>query len=687
MLESVTSFAGPPRDSFSVERELEELRAALSRERGARILAEQRLAGLVDTIPHIIWQGEPSGAIRLVNRRGLDVSGLSNEQLVGDEWQQIVHPDDLPLTLRRWKRALESGQSYETEYRIRLADGSYHRHLVRGAAQRDEHGEVVAWFGTCTNIQALKDAEHRAHEVVKSTGHDLSQRILDSLPGIFYVFDQSGQFLRWNENFLTVSGYSAEEVGRMHPLEFFGASDHEFITSRITLGFESGHVDAEATFVSKEGRGVPFYFTGQRIEIAGNPCLLGMGIDISLRVQAEERQRQLEMHLRQAQKLESVGRLAAGIAHDFNNILTVQMAHLEPLLAEGSLLPGELRPSVLQISGAAERAATLTRQLLLFSSQKVLQVRTLSLGDVVSRLTDMLRPILGADISLDVEIRSEPVRVSADSGMMEQVLMNLAVNARDAMPHGGRLHICLDTAQVAHRADGSALEGGAGEFARLVVSDSGVGIAEDARDRIFEPFFTTKPVGQGTGLGLSMVYGILQQHGGWVDLCSELGRGTTFTIYMPLAVEDPSMLRPPALKASPPPGKGETILLVEDQEQLRVIVGRLLEARGYRVLTAENGPAALEIWNCERDSIALLLTDMVMPGGMTGLDVLEHVCTSNPQLKAILSTGYSAEPLPEMDLGASVALLQKPYQPAQLFELVRSLLDRPLQQANRDAQI
>src|SRR6478609_2967804 len=224
MLKSAALSTAPPRDSCSVERELEGLRAALSRERSARILAEQRLAGLADT-----------------------------------------------------------------------------------------------------NIQALKDAERRIHEVAESTGHDLSQRILDSLPGIFYVFDQSGRFLRWNENFLTVSGYSAEEVGRMDPLEFFDASDHEFITSRITLGFTSGRVDAEATFVSKEGHGVPFYFTGQRIEIAGTPCLLGMGIDISLRVQAEERQRQLETHLRQAQKLESVGRLAAGIAHDFNNILTVQM--------------------------------------------------------------------------------------------------------------------------------------------------------------------------------------------------------------------------------------------------------------------------------------------------------------------------------------------------------------------------
>ena len=615
-------------------------------------------------------------------------------------------------------------------------------------------------------------------EQVSTAERNLSQQLVDSLPGVFYLFDQTGHFLRWNKNFEKVTGYSAEEVDKLHPTELFRGSERDYIAARIAQVFTTGEADAEARFYAKDGTSIPHYFTGKLIEIDGQICLIGMGIDNSARLLAEEerdrlfqlssdmfciagfdgyfkqlnpawektlgysrtqllaqpfstllhpedvegsqevlasmrggepvlsfenryraadgtwhwlawssfpvpekgliyavardvtRQKVLEEHLRQVQKLDSIGRLAAGIAHDFNNLLTVQEAYLSIVLGDPRL-PSGIADHLEEVAAATQRAATLTRQLLLFSRKQLLQPKSLQLDEVVGNLAKMLRRILGEDITLQLSASDTAPRVRGDVGMIEQVLMNLAVNARDAMPSGGRLHISVDRIERPVLAPHENPEARPGAFALLTVRDSGIGISSDIQDRVFEPFFTTKEVGKGTGLGLSTVYGIVKQHEGWIEMHSVVEQGTCFEIYLPLL---DSASQPPrsAEVLTPALGGTETILLVEDEEPLRRIVQRILERRGYRVLAAENGQIAFDIWQREAEHVDLLLTDMVMPGGLSGRDVALRLRNERLDLRVIFSSGYTGELVAD---DKNTAFLQKPYLPKALEQLVREMLN------------
>jgi nitrogen-specific signal transduction histidine kinase/ActR/RegA family two-component response regulator len=396
--------------------------------------------------------------------------------------------------------------------------------------------------------------------------------------------------------------------------------------------------------------------------------------DITERKRAEAERENLQTQLVQAQKMESIGRLAGGVAHDFNNLLTVINGYSDLLLAR--LRAGDpLRDSLTQIRKAGGRAAELTAQLLAFGRKQAVQLRPVSVSRLVMDSVEMLQRLVGEDIDLVTELDPAPGEVMADEGQLHQVLMNLAANARAAMPAGGRLVIRTSRRELDE--GGAAEVPGAvpGACVVLEVSDSGTGMSEEVRQNIFEPFFTTKEVGQGTGLGLAMVYGIVRQAGGWITVESQPGAGSTFRIGLPLLPEAASGVRPDTPKPAAVEGS-ETVLVAEDQDQVRKLAVAILEAHGYRTLEARSGDEALEVAGRHPGPIHLLLTDVVMPR-MSGAELASRLKAERGELKVLYMSGYTADRISlQVPPDPSVDYLQKPFSPEALAEQVRALLER-----------
>jgi len=395
----------------------------------------------------------------------------------------------------------------------------------------------------------------------------------------------------------------------------------------------------------------------------------GYGEDITARLN-------LESQLLHSQKMESIGQLAAGVAHDFNNMLTIIQGHTSKMLLNPGLPPG-VRDSTLAVFGAAERAAGLTRQLLMFSRKNIMQPRLLNLRESVASLNKMLGRMLGETIALKFDCPQDPPLIYGDAGMVDQILMNLAVNARDAMPDGGSLTISVDECWVGPDYLEQHPDARIGHFVRLQISDTGGGMSPQVRARLFEPFFTTKEPGKGTGLGLATVFGIVKQHAGWIEVASELKHGATFAIFFPACNE---LLAAPAdtpVAAAPAAvGGSETILVVEDEPILREMAHDFLADCGYRILEAGSGREALQVWARHRSEIDLLLTDMKMPEGMSGMELAEKMLAELPALHVVFTSGYSDDIVsPEMLARNHARFLPKPYSYADLTQIVRESLN------------
>ena len=382
----------------------------------------------------------------------------------------------------------------------------------------------------------------------------------------------------------------------------------------------------------------------------------------------------LEAQLRQSQKMESVGQLAAGVAHDINNILTVIQGHAGLLL--NAVPPGaDSTRSIKQISAAAERAASFIRQLLTFSRKQIFRSKILDLNSVLQNLKGMLPRLIGEDITLETHCQPELPCIQADTGMVEQIVMNLAVNARDAMPKGGKLTITTSAEEIDAAYLRQHPEAHAGSFVCLTVSDTGCGMDRKVLQRIFEPFFTTKEVGKGTGLGLATVYGVVKQHHGWIEVQSDVGVGTTFKIYIPVAGKHGDAAADQSAKTESIRGGKETILLVEDEIGLLELVREVLQQYQYHVLIASSGVEALRVWDESNGKVDLLLTDMIMPGGMTGTDLAAELLRRKPALKVIYASGYSSALTGKDFTQGDNIFLAKPYQPNQVAQLIRNTLD------------
>jgi PAS domain S-box-containing protein len=387
----------------------------------------------------------------------------------------------------------------------------------------------------------------------------------------------------------------------------------------------------------------------------------------------------LEAQFRHSQKLESIGQLAAGVAHDFNNILTVIIGYADSLIEERPS-DEELQRPLHQISDAAKRAATLTRQLLLFGRKQLIRPRIIDLNDLLRNLSNMLGRMLGEDITLQSEWNESLPAIEADAGMIEQVVMNLAVNARDAMADNGKARaksllirtgvVEIDAEYVKHHVDARP-----GPFVCLTVTDTGCGMDAQTLSRIFEPFFSTKEFGKGTGLGLATVFGIVKQHRGWIDVESKPGAGTTFRIYIPTAATAAEVLTEEAPDRGMPVGNQEHILLVEDEEDVRELVTEILRNLNYKVFVAQSGSEALALWEEQDGRFDLMLSDVVMPGGMNGHELVEQFRKRRPDLKVILSSGYSPDTIGSIEDDADIAFLAKPYPPQDLARLLRKCLE------------
>jgi len=482
--------------------------------------------------------------------------------------------------------------------------------------------------------------------------------------------DENGLVVAANQAFCRLVGLAPNQLeGQPFTVAYSAKQDPDEMLRRHCHRFRQGIIreKQEHHRILHDHRAVILEITDSYVESGGKPHLL-----LSLFRDATSHRR-LEEQLRQSQKLEAIGQLAGGIAHDFNNILTIILGHATLLTM--AKLDAKSLVSAQQIKQASERAAGLTRQLLAFGRKQIYNPRPLDLNRVVGKLTDLLARLLGEDIALQINFSSQPVVISADVSMMEQILLNLSVNSRDAMPRGGQLTIRMSPCHVDEAHTSRVAEARVGRFIRLSHSDTGEGIPPENLARIFEPFFTTKELGKGTGLGLATVFGIVKQHEGWVEVESELGKGTTFHIYF--AASNEAAMDPEHSDTQFHARKGtETILVVEDERDLREIVTRTLNLNGYRVFQAVDGRDALQIWTEHQHQIDLLFTDIVMPGGLNGRELAERFLADKPGLKVIFSSGYGADTLGKnFKLDPKLNFLQKPYLPQTLSRVIRHCLD------------
>ena len=499
------------------------------------------------------------------------------------------------------------------------------------------------------------------------------ETLLRSLPGIFYLYTYPElRLVLWNRNHETLLGFEAGEIKDRHIMEWHPPETREALRQAIELVMEKGLATMESELLRKDGRLVPFLLTGVRFETHGQCYLMGVGTDISDRKQAEREKARLQDQLAQAQKMESVGRLAGGVAHDFNNMLGVILGNAEMALQgidPGHPLHGELE----EIRKAAERSAGLTRQLLAFARKQTVAPRVLKLNEIVDGMLKMLRRLIGEDIDLAWRPGPDLWPVKIDPAQIDQILANLSVNARDAI--GGVGKVTIETKNVVFDEHYHATHADfvPGDYVMLAVSDNGCGMDRETQAKLFEPFFTTKELGHGTGLGLATVYGIIRQNLGFINVYSEPGAGTTFKIYLP-RYEGKGVraaVKGPAQEAK---GGPETVLLVEDESAILKLSKVLLTRLGYTVLSASTPGEAIRLAEEHTGEIHLLMTDVVMPE-MNGRDLAKRLLSLYPNLKHLFMSGYTANVIAHHGvLDQGVHFIQKPFTSDDLALKVREAL-------------
>lgn len=524
----------------------------------------------------------------------------------------------------------------------------------------------------------LRQTEQQAAEELRLTSAQLQialQRLtfhVENSPLAVIEWDSNFRVQRWSQQAEQLFGWGVEEVWGKHPQEigFIFAEDVPLV-DEVIVGLQSGceprSVNRNRNY-TKNGSVIycEWYESALADESGQLVSILSLVHDVTER-------KHLEEQLRQSQKMEAIGRLAGGVAHDFNNLLTVINGYSE--LALSHLAEQDrLYKHIKEIRKAGERAAGLTRQLLAFSRQQILQPRSLDLSEVILNMSEMLQRLIGENIELVILAAADSGQIKADPGQIEQVIMNLAVNAYDAMPQGGKLTIEVAKIELEGEYAQKHIGKEPGSYVRLAISDTGMGMDEQTRSHIFEPFFTTKEKGKGTGLGLATVYGIVSQSGGSIRVYSEPGWGTTFKIYFPQIKNRDKLAMPTTTQVHSTQGS-ETILLVEDEPSVRELVRDTLKEEGYTVLEAKNGAEAILYSEQYQASIHLLLTDVVMPG-LSGRQLAEHLWPLRPQLKVLYMSGYTDDAIVHHGvLEPGVAFLQKPFTPQALSRKVREVLE------------
>ncbi len=619
------------------------------------MLSAEKLIALIDGLGGIVWEGDPETfQFSFVSARAEGILGFPlAEWLEAGFWARHTHPDDVERCMRTCREATRDGRDHTFEYRMIAADARtvWLRDIV--SVRRTADGQVRL-VGLTLDITIEKQQEAERLRVSR-----LYEALIENSSDNITMVDAAGRTVYQSAAGCDQLGVAADEMVGRNNFDLISPEDRDFVTARFNEVLATDAVVGPTRFRAYHpARGWrTLESVAKRFRADdGTTFVVSNTRDITDVIQAQAALEASEEQLAHAMKMEAVGRLAGGIAHDFNNLLTVVSGYAE-LLGASLGADDERAADVDEIRRAAHRASLLTRQLLAFSRKQVLRPEVLDLNTVIEEVEVLIRRLIGEDIRVSSTVAPEPLPIVADRSQLEQVLMNLAVNARDAMPLGGRLSIGSEAG------DGVAV---------LTLEDNGCGMPPDVMRRMFEPFFTTKETGKGTGLGLATAYGIVKQSGGDIHVSSEVGKGTLFTITFPLSQGDttPALVPDDEFR-----GGDETILLVEDETQVRDLVQQVLERLGYTVLVARDINAVTDLCRMHKHSLGLLLTDIVMPQ-VSGPEVYKRVSMVVPQLPVLYMSGYTGDKVFARGvIEDGVAFLQKPFTPQALALRVREVLD------------
>ena len=662
----------------------ERTRAAIERFRSeaSRRESEEQFRVFAQAIPNQVWAAHPDGALYWFNDQFYAYCGEPAGSLLGpDAWARIVHADDVGPVAAAWDRARATEGVYETEYRLRRADGAYRWFLVRGEAVRDAAGRITRWVGTNTDIDDQKRAAAELRRLAGSLERQVEERTRDRdriwllSTDVMLVADFKARIEAVNPAWTTLFGWDEAELlgadfmNLVHPDDVAAtlAEVGQLAQGVRTLRFENRYRHKDGSYRWLSWTAVP-----------DENFIHAVGRDMQAEREAAQILARTEEALRQSQKMEAVGQLTGGLAHDFNNLLAGISGSLELMqtrLSQGRLT--DLDRYMTAAQGASKRAAALTHRLLAFSRRQTLDPKPTDVNALVNGMEDLIRRTVGPAVHIEVVGAAGLWPALVDPHQLENALLNLCINGRDAMPEGGRITIETANKWLDERAARDR-DLPPGQYLSLCVTDTGTGMTPDVIARAFDPFFTTKPIGQGTGLGLSMIYGFARQSGGQVRIYSEVGQGTTMCLYLPrhYGAAEPDV-RLPDLSAAPRAEQGETVLVVDDEPTVRMLVTEVLEDLGYTAIEAADGASGLKVLQSDV-RIDLLVTDVGLPGGMNGRQMADAARVRRPDLKVLFITGYAENAaVGNGHLEPGMQVLTKPFVMEVLASRIKDLITGP----------
>ncbi|HXV82375.1 MAG TPA: ATP-binding protein, partial [Candidatus Binatia bacterium] len=667
---------------------------------------EEHLRILAEALPAMVWSCRPDGSLIYLNRRWSDYTGQTLEESQGYGWARTMHPEDQPRILAQWEQCTRKGEVYEGEVRYRHRGGEYRWHYFRGVPLRDKDGRITAWYGTSIDIHDRKVAEAALRE-----SEERFRTVADNIAQLAWTCDKLGNVTWYNQRWLDYTGMTFEEMKDWGWTQCHHPDHVDRVVASVQHSRDSGQ-PWDDTFPLRGKDGNYRWFLSRAIPIRDATGKIvrwfGTNTDVTEQREAEERlhkltedlekrvnertkelqqanaallrdmeeRKKLEEQLLQAQKMESIGVLAGGIAHDFNNILNIIQGYASVLGADGSRSK-QTEESVTVINESIQRGSALVQQLLTLARKSSTQRESVNVNAVIEGLIALMTQTFPKTIELSTSLQADLPSLTADKNQVEQALLNLCVNARDAMPNGGKL--IFKTESV----DGASLQEWNGtpeeRYLCIEVSDTGLGMDEHVRERIFEPFFTTKDKSQGTGLGLSVVYGIVKNHNGIVHVESKPDCGTTFRLYFPVSPADArpitEVITPMSPETPKEPSRWGTILLVEDEKDMLYLLEKTLLRHGYQVLTATDGEKALEVYQRHNGTIDAVLLDIGLPK-IAGQEVLRRLQEQNPAVRVVIASGY-LEPALKSEISEIGVqhFVDKPYRLNQVVNTLQSLIE------------
>jgi PAS domain S-box-containing protein len=643
--------------------------------------SEEKFRTLAQAMPNQVWVARNDGELEWFNDQVYTFSGAARGSLDGQGWGNIIHPDDFRAAAEEWRRAVASGSTYECEFRIRRGDGGYRWHIARALPIRDTAGQVLRWIGTNTDIEDQKSAARALERLNQALEQQVAESIADRdrmwrlSTDVMLVADFRSTIVAVNPAWTQLLGWDQQEsLGRSF-LDFVHPDDH---VSTLTEAAGLSQGVRTFKFINRYRRQDGGYVTLSWTAVPDERFIHAVGRDITADREAAEALRRTELALQQAQKMETIGKLTGGVAHDFNNLLQVISGNLQLLANEVAGSERAERRLANALAGVS-RGAKLASQLLAFGRRQALEPKTVRIGRLISGMEDMLRRSLGEAVEIETIVSGGLWNTFVDPAQVENAILNLAINARDAMEGAGKLTLEVGNAFLDDNYARDHADVATGQYVMLAVTDTGCGMTPEVVAQAYEPFFSTKPEGKGTGLGLSMVYGFVKQSGGHVKIYSEPGQGTTVKLYLPRTreQEDVSVM----VDAGSVVGGAETVLVAEDDEQVRATVVEMLSELGYRVLKANDASSALAIIE-SGIPIDLLFTDVVMPGPLRSPDLARKARERLPHLAVLFTSGYTENSIVHGGrLDPGVELLGKPYTREALARKIRHVLSNEKQRS------